>query len=86
MELLLFGVAIAMYGIWRLSLAVRGEDYTPQGKWTSRTDAMSEYMEQTNPGSTRLRGRRLFWMLLFMAVHATVSLSLAVWLIRQAER
>lgn len=46
MQLLLLGVAIGMYGIWRFGLRVQGKDYKPEGQWTSRTDAMSEYQRQ----------------------------------------
>ena len=86
MEILAFVIAIAMYGAWRLWLALRGEDYKPEGKWRSRTDAMSEYMERTNPGSTRPRGRRLAGMIAFVCVELVLIGAFLVWTIGRSDR
>ena len=73
-----------MYGVWRL--AARGEEYKPEGQWRSRTDAMSEYLEETNPGSTRPRGWRLVGILVAMLAHLSVSLALVAWALSRADR
>lgn len=86
MEILGFGVAIVMYLIWRAWTEAHGGDASPTGQWRSRTDAMSEYLEHTNPGSTRPRGRRLFWILVLVVVELAFAVGACTWVVNRADR
>ena len=86
MQFLLLGVAVVMYLVWRVWTEARGGDASPTGHWHSRTDAMSEYMERTNPGSTRPRGRRLFWILVLVVLELAFAVGACTWAVNRADR
>jgi len=84
--LLLLGVAVAMYGVWRIWAEAHGQDARPTGRWTSRTDAMAKYQREHPelfPPSTRrtwiIAGSVFF-------VEAIVFGLIVLWVINRPER
>ncbi len=79
-------ISLAMYAVWRLWMSIRGESGSPKGKWTSRTDAMSEYRREhpeLYPPMTR-RG----WVVAVSVflVEGTLIAWFLFWAISRAER
>lgn len=86
MQILLFLVPIIMYGVWRVSADARGEDSQPVGRQYSRTDAMSQYLEETKDDRHPPRGWALVGMIAFVVVWVGLILWFLVWAISRAER
>ena len=85
MQFLLLGVAVVMYVVWRAWTEAHGGDASPEGEWRSRTSAMSEHMERTNPGSTGLQGRYR-WLWAVVVVTLVIGVAGAAVIIEQSGR
>lgn len=80
MQLILLGVAVVAYLVYRVWLAARGEEWKPQGRWVPRTQAAYEYLERTRIPLTRRQ--KMSSLLTFTLSLAVVGLFL-LWVVGQ---
>ena len=78
MQLILLGVAVVAYLVYRVVLAARGEEWKPQGHWVSRMQATYEYLERTRvPLSPRQKAQRFLMIAVIVSVEGLFVLWVA---------